>query len=71
MLTRQRERLGTASTIDTLDTERQRMEAEQNLAQAQAAVTIDYIALQKSLGVGWADAPQPSAIPATPAPIKD
>lgn len=52
-LTRQRYQAGTATMIDLLDTERQRVSAEQNLAQATAGLTGDYVALQKSLGLGW------------------
>ncbi len=55
-LTRQRYAGGTASLIDLLDTERQRVSSEQSLAQAQALLTDDYVALQKSLGLGWQDA---------------
>ena len=56
-LTAARQRAGTASMIDVLDTERQQFAAEQNLAQAQAALTGDFIALQKALGLGFAAAP--------------
>lgn len=56
-LTRQRYRAGTATMIDLLDTERRRVEAEQNLAQAQAGLTNAFVALQKSLGLGWSGAP--------------
>jgi NodT family efflux transporter outer membrane factor (OMF) lipoprotein len=52
-LTRQRNEGGTAPLIDLLDTERQRLQAEQDLAQAEAALTQDFIGLQKSLGLGW------------------
>lgn len=52
-LTTARQRAGTASLIDVLDSERQQLSAEQNLAQAQAALTNDFIALQKALGLGW------------------
>lgn len=52
-LTQQRYRAGTARLIDALDAERQRVSAEQNLAQATAALTADYVALQKALGLGW------------------
>lgn len=48
-----RQRAGTASMIDVLDTERQQLAAEQQLAQAQAALTNDFIALHKALGLGW------------------
>ncbi|TFW19968.1 TolC family protein, partial [Duganella callida] len=52
-LTAARQKAGTASLIDVLDTERQQLGAEQNLAQAQAELTSDFIALQKALGLGW------------------
>ncbi|MRW93486.1 efflux transporter outer membrane subunit [Duganella sp. FT80W] len=52
-LTTARQRAGTANMIDVLDAERQQLGAEQNLAQAQAALTGDFIALQKALGLGW------------------
>lgn len=45
---------GTITLIDALDVERQRIEAETSLAQAQATLTTDWIALQSSLGLGWA-----------------
>ncbi len=44
---------GTISLIDALDTERQRIETQSSLAQAQAALTTDWIGLQSSLGLGW------------------
>jgi len=43
----------TTTALDALDGERQRVQLEQNLAQAQAQLVNDYIALQKSLGLGW------------------
>jgi outer membrane protein TolC len=52
-LTQARRRAGTASLIDVLDTERQLLAADQNLASARAALTSDFIALQKALGLGW------------------
>ncbi len=48
-----RQKAGTASLIDLLDTERQQIAAEQNLAQAQAALTGEFVALHKALGLGW------------------
>jgi multidrug efflux system outer membrane protein len=57
-LTSARQKAGTASLIDVLDAERQQYAAEQNLAQAQAALTGDFIALHKALGLGWEDAPR-------------
>jgi NodT family efflux transporter outer membrane factor (OMF) lipoprotein len=53
-LMQQRFRSGTATLIDALDVERQRVSAEQDLASAAAALTSDYVALQKALGLGWA-----------------
>ena len=56
-LTRDRNKAGTVSLIDSLDVERQRLQTEQSLAQAQAQLTNDYISLQKALGLGWAERP--------------
>jgi outer membrane protein TolC len=42
-----------SSRIDSLDTERQRVQTEQSLAQAEAMLTNDYVSLQKALGLGW------------------
>ncbi|OYW87370.1 MAG: RND transporter [Sphingobium sp. 32-64-5] len=52
-LTQQRFTAGTASRIDLLDAQRQSLDAEQALSQAMAAMTADYAALQKALGLGW------------------
>ena len=48
---------GTATVIDQLDTERQRIQAETNVVQAEADLTQDFVALQKSLGIGWTPTP--------------
>ncbi len=56
LLTGARQKAGTANLIDVLDAERQQLAAEQNLAQAQAALTGDFIALHKALGLGWENA---------------
>ncbi|WP_245640827.1 efflux transporter outer membrane subunit [Sphingomonas taxi] len=56
-LMQQRFRAGTATLIDTLDAERQRVAAEQNLSAGTAGLTGDFIALQKALGLGWGAAP--------------
>ena len=48
-----RQKAGTASLIDLLDTQRQQIAAEQNLAQAQALLTGEFVALHKALGLGW------------------
>lgn len=53
VLMQQRYSAGVATLIDTLDAERQRTAAEQSLVQATAAMTADYVALQKALGLGW------------------
>jgi NodT family efflux transporter outer membrane factor (OMF) lipoprotein len=60
-MTRERYAAGTASRIDLLDTERQRASDEDQLAQAGSLLMQSYVALQKSLGLGWGAAP-PSAI---------
>jgi NodT family efflux transporter outer membrane factor (OMF) lipoprotein len=44
---------GTASTLDILDAEQRRVQADNGLEEAQALLTEDYVALQKSLGLGW------------------
>ncbi len=64
VLMRQRQSAGVASVVDVIDTERTRLDAEQNLLVAKAALTLDYIALQKSLGLGWGPAEAPTAAPA-------
>ncbi|WP_254602620.1 efflux transporter outer membrane subunit [Sphingomonas bacterium] len=56
-----RYRGGTLSLIDALDTERQRINTQSSLAQAQAAFTTDWIGLQSSLGLGWS-APGPTRL---------
>jgi len=53
VLVQSRYQAGTASLIDVLDAQRQKIDAEQSLARGEAALTNDYIALQKSLGLGW------------------
>jgi outer membrane protein TolC len=52
-LTRQRYRAGTTSALDWLDAERTRFSAEQNRIAGDAELIKDYVALQKSLGLGW------------------
>jgi NodT family efflux transporter outer membrane factor (OMF) lipoprotein len=52
-LTRQRQVAGVASVTDVLDTERTRLTAEENLASARAQLDRAYVALHKSLGLGW------------------
>ncbi|WP_176593891.1 efflux transporter outer membrane subunit [Sphingobium sp. EM0848] len=52
-LIRQRFEAGTATRIQLLDAERQSIAAAQTLVQGTAAMTADYIALQKALGLGW------------------
>lgn len=50
---RARQEGGTASVIDLLDAERQLIATEQNLSTATAALTTDFVSLQKALGLGW------------------
>ncbi|MBB6255375.1 efflux transporter outer membrane subunit [Nitrospirillum iridis] len=54
-LTRQRATRGTASRLDLLDAERRQAQARIATAQATAALTLDYVVLQKSLGLGWSE----------------
>lgn len=52
-LMRQRFQAGTSTLIDTLDAERSRVAADQNLSSGIAGLTGDFVALQKALGLGW------------------
>jgi len=52
-LTEQRYKAGVASLIDLLDSERTRLEAQQNEIQGRAQLVQNYASLQKSLGLGW------------------
>ncbi len=44
---------GTAALTDMLDVESRRVEADLAVEQAKARLTLDFVALQKSLGLGW------------------
>ncbi|WP_336963046.1 efflux transporter outer membrane subunit [Sphingobium aquiterrae] len=48
-----RYRAGTATRIEYLDAQRQQVAAEEDLLSAQAALTGDFVAIQKALGLGW------------------
>jgi NodT family efflux transporter outer membrane factor (OMF) lipoprotein len=52
-LTEQRYEAGVASMIDLLDSERTRLDAQQNEIQGRAQLVQNYASLQKSLGLGW------------------
>lgn len=52
-LMRQRYAAGVATLIDLLDTQRQEFTAQQNVVAGQAELLKDFVALQKSLGIGW------------------
>lgn len=56
ILMRQRYESGVISLTDSLEAERQRLIAEANLRSALAALTASYVAVQKSLGLGWSEA---------------
>jgi NodT family efflux transporter outer membrane factor (OMF) lipoprotein len=49
----ERYQAGTATLTDALDTQRQQVSAEQDLAQAVAQMSADYVAINKALGLGW------------------
>ena len=57
-LMQQRANVGAANLMDVLDVQRQRLAAEDNALQAQAHLVIRFVALQKSLGLGWSTAAQ-------------
>ena len=44
---------GTATLLDVLAAESQKVQIEQTLAQSRAMLVTDYVSLQKSLGLGW------------------
>lgn len=52
-LTRQRYRAGTASTLDWLDAERTRYQAQESRISGDATLLKDFASLHKSLGLGW------------------
>ncbi|WP_034292753.1 efflux transporter outer membrane subunit [Herbaspirillum sp. RV1423] len=52
-LAQQRYSAGTGTLIDVLDTTRQQISAQQNLSQAEAALTRSFVGIQKALGLGW------------------
>ncbi|MDE1164670.1 MAG: efflux transporter outer membrane subunit [Pseudomonas sp.] len=52
-LTRERYDAGTASTLDWLDAERTRFDAEQNRISGDAQLLKDFASLHKALGLGW------------------
>jgi len=52
-LTEMRYRAGTSSALDWLDAERTRFSAEQDRVAGEAELIEDFVALQKSLGLGW------------------
>jgi outer membrane protein, multidrug efflux system len=54
-LTELRLRGGTAATTDVLDADTRRTQADLSYQQGLAQLTADYVALQKSLGLGWAE----------------
>ena len=56
-LTRQRYRAGTSTALGWLDAERTHYSAQQDLIQRQAQLLKDYVALHKSLGLGWQASP--------------
>jgi NodT family efflux transporter outer membrane factor (OMF) lipoprotein len=49
----ERYRAGTAPLTDALDTQRQQISAEQDLAQAIAQMSAYYVSINKALGLGW------------------
>lgn len=52
-LSHDRYNAGTITLVDLLDAQRQQIIADQNLSTAKAALTGDFISIQKALGVGW------------------
>jgi len=52
-LAQQRRRAGAASQLDVLDAQRNQASAQLKTLDGQAALVKDFVALQKSLGLGW------------------
>lgn len=52
-LVQQRQQAGATNLIDALDVQRQQLTARDSQAQLQMKLLVDYVALQKSLGLGW------------------
>lgn len=65
-LLQQRYAAGASSLIDALDVQRQQASAQDSALQAHTQVLLRYVALQKSLGLGWGE-PQASASAPAPA----
>ncbi|UNW11184.1 efflux transporter outer membrane subunit [Xanthomonas phaseoli pv. phaseoli] len=57
-LMQQRRDAGATSSIDLLDVQRQQLSAQDAAAQAQVQLLVNYVALQKSLGLGWSEPAQ-------------
>ncbi|NIJ07702.1 NodT family efflux transporter outer membrane factor (OMF) lipoprotein [Sphingomonas vulcanisoli] len=55
-LSQQRYEAGTTTLLDLLDARRQANQADQNVSQAEAALTGYYIEIHKALGLGWSPA---------------
>lgn len=60
-LTSERYSAGTTTRIAVLDAQRQQIAAEQQLVSARSALTADFVAIQKALGLGWEE---PGVVPA-------
>lgn len=54
----QRRDAGATSSIDLLDVQRQQLSAQDAATQAQVQLLVNYVALQKSLGLGWGEQAQ-------------
>jgi NodT family efflux transporter outer membrane factor (OMF) lipoprotein len=64
-LAQQRYAGGTITLIALLDSQRQQIDADETLSVAKAALTGDFVAIQKALGLGWGPIPtmQPVVAP--------
>jgi outer membrane protein TolC len=54
-----------SSLIDLMDAERTQLIAQQSLVQGRADLLKDFVSLQKSLGLGWANSSQMQSTPST------
>ena len=62
VLTAERSAAGTATRLDLLDAERAALSDDDQVVQANSQLMQSYIALQKSLGLGWMGAPLPGPL---------
>jgi len=69
-LSHQRYVAGTTTMIDWLDAQRRQIAAEQDLSTAEVALTGDFVAIEKALGLGWSEDAGTPGRSVLPLPVK-